>query len=160
VTRGITKSILIYTVGFCMICSASAYAAGAASGLYKAKGSTDRNYFLILFGFRFLLPEVVNLDFNDNGTFSLSSDLFDMPAEGSYNKNLLMVKGQGSTGKFYDIDFEEDIRIDYTIVGLPIGLQGFYLMGVGKRDFTFYADDFSITETFIFQGPGLKSSTK
>lgn len=118
----------------------------------------DKDYFLILFGFKWLLSEVVTLNFNDNGTFSLSSDLYDMPAQGSYNKNILLVKGEGTTGKFYDVDFAEEIQIDYSLVGLPIGLTGFYMMGIGKRDFTFYSDGFSVTETIIFSGPGLSGS--
>ena len=122
--------------------------------MVEAFSAIDKNYFVLLFGFKFLLPEVVTLDFNDNGTFSLSSDLFVAPAKGTYNRGLLFIKGKGETGVFYDVDFEEQISIDYTLVAMPIGLRAFYLMGIGKREFTFISDGFKVIETFIFQGPG------
>jgi len=136
------------------LCVSPLHAAGTRTDTFKNKASVDKNYFLLLFGFKFLLPEVVTLDFNDNGTFALKSDLYDAPAQGSYDKGLILIKGEGATGKFFDVDFQEEISIDYTLVGMPIGFQGFYIMGIGKRDFTFYSDGFNVTETFIFQGPG------
>jgi hypothetical protein len=137
-----------------VLCAAPLHAAGSRAALFKNKAVVDKNYFLLLFGFKFLLPEVVNLDFNDNGTFALNSDLYDAPARGSYDKGLILIRGEGATGRFYDVDFQEEISIDYSLVGMPIGFQGFYIMGIGKRDFTFYSDGFSVSETFIFQGPG------
>jgi len=138
------------------VCTAPLHAAGPrVCTVSAAASSIDKDYYLLLFGFKFLLPEIVTLDLNDNGTFSLSSDLFDAPAKGTYNRGLLLIKGAGGTGMFYDVDFQEQISIDYTLSALPIGFRAFYLMGIGKREFTFFSDNFKIVETFIFQGPGL-----
>ncbi len=137
-----------------LLCVSPLHAAGVRTNTLKNKTAVDKNYFLLLFGFKWRLPEVVNLDFNDNGTFALKSDLYDAPAQGSYNKGLILIKGEGGTGKFFDIDFQEEISIDYTLVGMPIGFQGFYIMGIGRRNFTFSSDGFTVNETFIFQGPG------
>jgi hypothetical protein len=151
----IKKGAVICILFFIFEYGSSACTAGTHALLVTNKATIDKEYYLILFGFKFLLSEIVNLNFSDNGTFSLSSDLYDMPAQGSYDRNIVLVKGQGTTGKFYDVDFAEEINIDYTLVGLPLGFRGFYMLGIGKRTFTFYSDGFNVTETFIFSGPGV-----
>jgi len=155
VIGGKNKVIFSTLAALLMLYATAAHASGAYASLYKYKASVDKDYFLILLGFRFLLPEVVNLAFNDNNTFSLASDLYDVSARGTYDKNILLIKGSGSTETFYDVDFKEEVKIDYTLVCLPIGFRGFYMMGIGQRDYTFISDGFNITEGFIFQGPGL-----
>jgi hypothetical protein len=144
-----SKNKLIFSciVSFSILFSSSSHAAGLNPDSYKAK------YYVILFGFVFFLPEIVELDFSDNGTFSLSSDLWDEPAEGTYEKNSLLLKGEGTTGKFFDVDFEEEIEISYDFVGLPIGLRGVFMMGIGSRDLIF-EDGLEIPEPFIFEGFG------
>ncbi|MCX8042712.1 MAG: hypothetical protein N3B18_01135 [Desulfobacterota bacterium] len=157
ILQRITVIAALWMLTFLFWCGPiSAQAAPQRPTAIRSAAFLDKDYFLLLFGFKFLLPEFVTLDLNDNGTFSLSSDLFDAPAKGNYNRGICFVKGNASTGIFYDVDFEEQIVIDYTIVGLPIGLRAFYLMGIGKREFTFLSDNFKIVETFIFQGPGFQ----
>jgi len=152
----VRKKIISGAAGAALLClfCITAHAADIRPARIKSAATLEKNYFLLLFGFKFLLPEVVTLDFNDNGTFSLSSDLFDAPATGNYKKGLFLINGRGSTGMFYDVDFQEQISIDYTLTALSIGFRAFYLMGIGKREFTFFSDGFKVIETFIFQGPG------
>ena len=114
----------------------------------------NKEYYVVLFGFVFFLPEIVELDFSDNGTFSLTSDLWDEPANGTYDKNTFLIKGAGTTGIFYDLDFEEMIEIQYSFSGLPIGLRDFYVIGTGTRKFTFLKESKTVSENFIFTGPG------
>jgi hypothetical protein len=114
----------------------------------------ERTYFLYLFGFVFFLPEIVELDFGEDGTFSLSSDLWVEPTQGTYEENIFIVKGNGTTGIFFDPDFEEEIEIEYRFIGMPLGLRDVFILGIGSREFTFFEDDFKVPENFIFVGPG------
>jgi hypothetical protein len=64
------------------------------------------------------------------------------------------VKGNGTTGIFFDPDFEEEIEIEYRFIGMPLGLRDVFILGIGSREFTFFEDDFKVPENFIFVGPG------
>jgi len=149
-----SKNKLIFSciVALSILFSSYSHAAGFNNNLYESESYVDK-YFIVLLGFVFFLPEIVELDLPDNGTFSLSSDLWDEPAKGTYEKNSLLLKGEGRTGKFFDVDFEEEIEISYDFVGLPIGLRGVFMMGIGSRDLIF-EDGLEIPEPFIFEGFG------
>lgn len=115
----------------------------------------DREYFVFLFGNVFFLLEIVDLTFSSDGTFSLSSDLFNQPAQGTYNQeNAFVLKAEGTTGKFYDTDFKEDIEIQYQFNAHPLGLRDFFVTARGSRKFIFYKDGHSVSEKFIFFGSG------
>jgi hypothetical protein len=60
----------------------------------------------------FFLTEVVDLVLNSDATFSLKSDLFVEPARGTYQQNnRVAIKAQGTTGRFFDPDFQEEIAM-------------------------------------------------
>ena len=145
--------VLSIMVSLCFVFSSSVQASSLRAGLLKAQDYIDKEYYVLLLGFRFFLPEIVELDLSDNGSFSLKSDLWDEAAEGTYENNILLVKGSGTTGNFYDVDFEEYIVMDYTFTGLPVGFQDFFILGTGTRDIIL-EDGSVIFEPFIFEGPG------
>ncbi|MCX5895139.1 MAG: hypothetical protein NTZ51_04815 [Proteobacteria bacterium] len=65
-----------------------------------------------------------------------------------------MLKAEGTTGKFYDTDFKEDIEIQYQFNAHPLGLRDFFVTARGSRKFIFYKDGHSVSEKFIFFGSG------
>ena len=102
------KIIFSLIVSFCFLFSSSSRAADLNynSNLHGTKAHVDKEYFLILLGFVFYLPEIVQFSLTDNGTFSLSSDLFTEPVSGTYENNVLLMKAKGTTGKFIDAEWD------------------------------------------------------
>ena len=150
------KLILSVIVPCVIFLSSTSYAAGLNSDSDKIKTYLDKEYYVILFGFVFYLPEIVHFSLSDNGTFSLSSDLFTKPVQGTYENNIFLLKGEGTTGKFLDSEWD-NIEMTYQFTSLPIGLRGFFITGVGKREITFFEEDeedWQVPEPFIFMGPG------
>ena len=146
---------LYFILGCCFFLLISASRTHAFdSNYYNINRTINNEYYILLFGFVFFLPEIVELDLADNGTFSLSSDLFDEPAQGTYQNNILLLRGEGTTGTFFDVDFEEEVEISYNFTSLPIGLRGFFMLGVGSRKFVF-EDGVEVQEPFIFEGPSM-----
>lgn len=99
--------------------------------------------------------EFVDLELSDNGSFSLSSDLFNEPAHGTYERNLFSLKGRGKTARFVD-DILGDMEMIYEFVGIPIGFQAFFMLGVGSREYRFYEESGHkfFSSTFVFGGEG------
>lgn len=129
------------------------YSASLQSLDQVLKQPPEKQYFLLLIGFVFFLPEVVELDLKPDGTFSLSSDLWVEPAQGTYEDGVFLLSGSGTTGDFFDPDFEEIIEIQYRFIGVSLGLRDALFLGIGSREFTF-EDGLLIPENFIFTGPG------
>ena len=147
------KAVFTCLICFILVHASVSHAAGTYYNSFQIQKHLDKEYFTILFGFVFLLPEIVEFDFCDNGTFSLKSDLWDEAAVGSYEKGIVLLRGQGTTGVYYSSDFEENIEIDYSFTGYPLGLSDFFMLGIGSREFTF-EDGVKVSEAFIFEGPG------
>ncbi len=145
--------ILACIVCFCLLFSFHGQAAGFNSEYLSTQDNIDKDYYIVLIGFVFFLPEIVELHFSDNGTFSLKSDLWDQAAVGTYENNILLLKGNGTTGNFYDVDFDEYIEMNYNFTSHPLGLRDFFMMGIGSREITLENGD-PILEPFIFEGPG------
>lgn len=147
------KSSLGLVIFLIFTCSLLATNAFPFSLPEKRIQQSEKQYFLILFGFVFFLPEIIELHLEPDGTFSLQSDLWVEPAQGTYEENIFLLQGSGTTGNFFDPDFEEDIEIQYQFLGLLLGLQDLALLGIGTRDFTF-EDGLTVPENFIFTGLG------
>ncbi len=127
---------------------------GSERTLSKILKTIEKDYYVILLGLTLGLPEVDKLELSDNGTFTLTSDLWDEPARGTYEKNIFLIKGEGITSIFYDQEWEELMKIKYSFTGFMLGLRGFFILGTGLREFTFLQDNSSSSEKIIFMGPG------
>lgn len=133
-------------------------AAGFSRNRFKAQALFNKEYFVLLINLSpaiFLMTEIVELNFADNGTFSLKSDLFDQPALGTYQRDFLRVRAEGKTVRFID-ETLGDMEMSFILSGLPLGFSGFFINGIGTRDFTFYEDNATtvFTSSFIYFGPG------
>jgi hypothetical protein len=114
---------------------------------------------MFLVGLTLHIPELCGIAFSDNGTFTLTSDLWDMPVIGSYEKNSFLITGKGNTSIFYDEDWEELMTIEYSFRAIVIGLREFFILGKGLREFTFQQDNGTKSENVIFIGLGSGTST-
>jgi hypothetical protein len=155
----IAKYLCLSLVIICsQIFSAHTLLSRDTSSVYSLKvvaQPTDREYLVFLLGNVFFLTEVVDLAFNSDSTFSLKSDLFVQPAQGTYQQNnKVAIKGEGTTGRFFDLDFHEDIEIQYTFTAFSLGLRGFFMLGGGTRKFIFFVDGHAVSEKFFFLGTG------
>jgi hypothetical protein len=128
--------------------------AGAAQASYF-----NKHYFMLLIAFPYPWPEFVDLQLADNGSFSLKSDFFREPARGTYQKNAALLKGTGQSVRFFDTDYDVVISLAYDFVGMPLGFRNFFMLGTGMRTIRFYSDNNTISENFIFQGPGFNLLT-
>jgi len=133
-------------------------AAGFYGSRLKAQALFNKEYFVLLVNLApaiFFMTELVELNFADNGTFHLKSDLFDQPALGTYQRDFLRVRAEGKTVRFID-ETLGDMEMSFFFSGLPLGFSGFFINGVGTRDFTFYEDNATrvFTSAFIYFGPG------
>lgn len=156
----VSKNNLIFSIiiSFLILLFSSSHTASLTPDKYQTKAYINKEYFIILVNLNiniFLMTEIVELNFSNDGTFSLKSDLFDEPAYGTYEKNFLLIKGEGETVRFIDETLGE-MEMSYDFVGLPIGFQSFFILGNGSRDFTFIEDNETeiFTSQFIFMGPG------
>ena len=105
-----------------------------ASAVQVAPPSLDREYIAFLLGTVFFLPEVIDLTLLSDNTFSIRSDLFIQPATGTYHReNFFLLHAQGTTGKFFDPDFQEDIEIQYDFRIRPMGFRNRLAAGSGDR---------------------------
>jgi hypothetical protein len=138
----------------CFFFSSSLYGAGIPEPLVRTNRYIEKDYYTILVSLTLLLPELVEFNFSDNGTFLLTSDLWDEPAQGTYEKGLCFLRGTATSKKFFDTDFDEEIQMSYNFFGIPLGLRDFFLFGVGLRHITFFSDNATSREYFIFEGPG------
>ncbi len=142
------------TIIACILFSSPLCGAERSERRMQAKRYIEKEYYTILVSLTLLLPELVEFSFSDNGTFSLTSDLWDAPAQGTYEKGLCFIRGAASSKKFFDTDFDEEIQMNYDFFGIPLGLRDFFLFGVGLRRITFFSDNATSREYFIFEGPG------
>jgi hypothetical protein len=128
----------------------------AAASVQVAPTSLDKEYIAFLLGTVFFLPEVIDLTLLSDNTFSIRSDLFIQPAEGTYHQeNFFLLHAQGTTGKFFDPDFQEDIEIQYDFRVRPMGFRNNLVAGSGTRTFIFSKDGTPPTpERFIYCGSG------
>jgi len=127
-----------------------------ASSVQVAPPALDREYIAFLLGAVFFLPEVIDLALLSDNTFSLRSDLWIQPATGTYNQeNFFLLHAQGTTGNFFDPDFQEDIEIQYDFRIRPMGFRNRLVAGSGTRTFIFSKDGTPPTpERFIYYGTG------
>jgi hypothetical protein len=127
-----------------------------ASAVQVAPPVLDREYIAFLLGTVFFLPEVIDLTLLSDNTFSIRSDLFIQPATGTYHQeNFFLLHAQGTTGKFFDPDFQEDIEIQYDFRVRPMGFRNRLVAGSGTRTFIFTKDGTPPTpERFIYCGSG------
>jgi hypothetical protein len=144
------SAILIFLILFL----SSVYASDQT--LKKNLKTLGDEYFLLLFTTIYVPPEIVEVEFFDNGTFTLTSDYWDGTVTGTYGKNRFFLNGKGSTGIYYDMKFEELVEISYAFTSLPlINLRRFFMLGTGARKFTFPQSDNTLSESFFFLGPGI-----
>ena len=127
-----------------------------AASAQVAPPALDREYIAFLLGTVFFLPEVIDLTLLSDNTFSVRSDLFIQPATGTYHQeNFFLLHAQGTTGKFFDPDFQEDIEIQYDFRVRPMGFRNRLVAGSGTRTFIFTKDGTPPTpERFIYCGSG------
>jgi hypothetical protein len=127
-----------------------------AASVQVAPPALDREYIAFLLGTVFFLPEVIDLTLLSDNTFSIKSDLFLQPATGTYHQqNFFLLHAQGTTGKFFDPDFQEDIEIQYDFRIRPMGFGNRLVAGSGTRIFVFSKDGTPPTpERFIYCGTG------
>jgi hypothetical protein len=127
-----------------------------AASVQVAPPALDREYIAFLLGTVFFLPEVIDLTLLSDNTFSIRSDLFIQPATGTYHQeNFFLLHAQGTTGKFFDPDFQEDIEIQYDFRVRPMGFRSNLVAGSGTRTFIFSKDGTPPTpERFIYCGSG------
>jgi hypothetical protein len=111
-----------------------------------------RFYTGFLFGESFLLlPELITkFDLNDDLTFLLELDLYvGHPFVGTYEQvNKVAIQASGTTGRYYDDVFEEDVSIDCTFTAYLLGFRGLLMVGNGLRTFTFFDGDKPISDVF------------
>jgi len=148
---GITVSMVAFFA--IIVLNNNAY---SSSRVQVAPPALDREYIAFLLGTVFLLPEVIDLTLASDNTFSLRSDLFIQPASGTYyQENFFLLHAQGTTGKFFDPDFQEEIEIQYDFRVRPMGFSSRLVVGSGTRIFIFSKDGTPPTpERFIYCGSG------
>ncbi len=141
--------------------SCFSFAYGASLEDHKLSRAIARDYYVLLFT-RIVVPntqvavivtEIVEITFSDNGTFALTSDSWDEPAIGAYEKKPLLITAKGETGIFYDQDFEELMEIKYSFTGLPF--RGFFICGMGVRKLKFLKGENTLLQNFFFMGRGI-----
>ena len=79
--------------------TAGAFRYNSTAG-YAASRPFSREYVLVLFAIPLPFPEIVDLAFSDNGTFTLQSDIFTEPADGTYNKKIFLAWRTITPGRF------------------------------------------------------------
>jgi hypothetical protein len=148
---GITVSMVAFFA--ILVLNHNAY---ASSRVQVAPPSLDREYIAFLLGTVFLLTEVIDLTLASDNTFSLGSDLFIQPATGTYHQeNFFLLHALGTTGKFFDPDFQEEIEIQYDFRIRPMGFSNRLVVGSGVRTFIFSKNGTPPTEErFIYCGSG------
>ena len=149
------KQRLLFIVAFVSVLTLYSSVCASARAVPVAQTGIEKQYITVLLSLTLLIPEIAELDFSDNGTVSLVSDLWDATAVGTYNRRLFTLNAQLETQKFFDTDFDEEIQMSYDFTALPVGLRGFFMLGVGIRHITFFSDNKVTTEYFFIEGPGL-----
>lgn len=115
---------------------------------------SEKFYVGYLFGASFLLlPEIITeFELRDDLTFSLESELYrGHPFVGTYLQvNNFVVQAEGTTGRYYDEDFEEAVNIDCTFTAYLLGFRGLLVVGKGLRSFTFFDGSKPILDDIYF----------
>ena len=150
IALGLAVFFILYSIPF-------SAARGETETLLSSK-YINKKYLMLLFVFPYPWPEFVDLTLSDNGTFSLKSDFYDVPSLGTYNKNSFVVRGTGTSVKYFDLDYDEEVQVAYEFVGLPLGFRNFFMLGTGLRNIHFHSDNHTISENFVFEGPGFKNN--
>lgn len=145
----------LFVIVFVSVLTLFASVRANAQPVSDAQVGFERQYITVLVSLTLLIPEIAELNFSDNGTVFLVSDLWDASAQGTYDRRLFALNAQVETEKFFDAEFDEEIQMSYDFRALPVGLRGFFMLGVGIRHITFFSDDKVTTEYFIFWGPRL-----
>lgn len=97
-----TKTTFIVSVFIIILFCFFSFAFGAGSASINMFRTINKNYLVSLIGHVYRLPEWDVIEFNDNGTFILTSDMWDAPAIGTYEITTSTIKAEGTTGIYYD----------------------------------------------------------
>jgi len=155
VPAGKNRLILFCRISLIILFYSSVQAAALKPEVFKPKKYLEKEFFMLLLNVGppfWGMVEFVELFLADDGSFHLNSDLWDAPAEGIYEKNVLVLKAKGTTDRYND-EYLGEIKMSYNFVGLPLGFRAFFMLGIGIRQLTF-DDNSTISVPFIFEGPG------
>ncbi len=151
--------ITIHLVVFFAMCSVAFAISGDLSG--NKYNSLSEEYYVLLFtpvvikNVKSFTTEIVEIDFSDNNTFCLISDIWEQPACGSYDKKRGAVRSEGTTGLYYDEQFEL-MEIKYIFTNIPLsGIRKHFIFGIGERKFKFSKEDNNFSQRFFFMGRGI-----
>ncbi len=148
-----SRSGLFITVFLVVLLVTSfSFSFGSDDFLERILKNSKKNYHIFLMGMKLRMPEIDKLEFADNGTFTLISDLWDVPVLGTYEKRAKRIKGSGETGMFYDEDWKEIMEISCSFKGFGIGLRSSFIIGSGVRQFAYPETSTSSSESIIFMG--------
>jgi hypothetical protein len=155
VPAGKNKLILFCIISLIILFYSSAQSSALKPDVFKPKKYLDKEFFILLLNVGPPFPgmvEFVELFLSDDGSFHLNSDFWAAPAEGIYEKNILVLKAEGTTDRYIE-EYLGEIKLSYNFVGLPLGFQAFFMLGIGTRQLTF-GDNSTISAPFMFWGPG------